>query len=462
MKILSEFLQNVQNLSQPVSWTDSLARIESENRYLASLVEKDEVSIYGVNTLTGHRDGERLTPGDISRYQEDLLESHAINVGSNTYGKHAARCISYAKLYTLAAGMSGVSPSLYQNIGLLAVDPEFVPRIPRHCSYSSGDVIPAAHWTREVLSQLSRRHGYIARPGDVMALINGNFIQLGFAAALGKSLKTAWLWFLELSAICCTVSDANRSNLFLTPSDRNLSTAAIEYVRSRAVTIDKSIQDPISLRGIPQVIDLLALAMNDFLQELDSLLLTPSGNPLYLTGHDRPLSQASFLAPALTLKASALIDAILFAMWSMTGRNTHILSGAIQGIPRDAANPSSSLGLIQYPKLMMSILERSRITKGRRVYASGASTSYGTEDLWNNGLTILEQLEDILQDFLLAQACELHILNYLDRHFCLNLAEQYEIIEQLRDAPPLEEIPSTIERFIENGGLKDSTQLFPV
>ena len=463
MKALADLLKNVETLSLPDSWEANLARIAAERRYLDEIVAKGEVGIYGVNTLTGHRDGERLGVEAITRYQQDLLESHAIDVGADFYDAHAARCIGYAKLYAFSAGMSGVSTALFQLIGPLAANPDFQPRDPRNCSYSSGDVIPAAHWARAALAQLARDHGYIAQPGEAMALINGNFIQTGYAASLCKNLKTAWLFFLELCAVSNTASRANSANLhhIVTPQ-RPLASAAIDYVRSRSRAIDKDIQDPVSVRAVPQVIDLLALAIEEFLQELDTLLQAPSGNPLYSPCEPRPLSQASFLAATLTARASTLIDALLFAMWAMVGRTTHVLSGAVEGIPRDAANPSSSLGLIQYPKLMMSILERARMDNGRRPYSAGASTSYGTEDLWNHGLSVLGQLENLLQDFLLANACERFVFSYLDKHLELGLAEDHELVRRVPDGTSLKASIPMINAHIENSGLGARVGLFPV
>ena len=463
MKILKEFIESVNNLHCPKIWSDCTERIEKENEHLQQLAWDTAISIYGANTLPGHRDDERLSTDDIAKYQDDLLLSHAIQIDDSHYSDYTARCITYARLYSWAAGMSGVSPRLFGFVSKLAVDASFLPEIPKNLSYSSGDVIPASHWAKAILSELHDIRGGTVQPGEMMALINGSFVQLGYAASLVEKLRTGWLLFLELSSLSHIFSQANESNLYAFPTkSRSWTKLSIEHIRGKPASVQKNTQDSVSLRAMPQVIDAMCISMGAYLEEINHMLLRPSGNPLYDTTTDAPLSQASFLAPTLTINAGSLIEALLFSMWSIVSRTNYLLSGDVDGIPQDAASSKSHLGLIQYPKLMMSVLEKARLNCGRRIYASGSSTSYGIEDLWNNGLATLGQLDDLLDDFLLIGACELFIFNYIERNIMPKTPKEHGILKAVDAASGPKDVLSTAVDFIKNDGIKASRQLFPV
>lgn len=418
LALLRECLECVSTQSKPERWAVCRDRIEEENRHLKLLL-KNGVSVYGANTLTGHKDHISVSDSECLSLQEEILKTHAIG-GPPYYSEHAARCIGYAKLYSWSAGMSGVSWTLFEGLSDLLTSKDFSPEIPRYSSYSCGDVIPAAHWAKEIRGYLQEfgQQGFM--PGEIMAVINGSFIQVGYAASLVKRLETCWAFFVEMSALCHASTSANGSNM-VNPTSRGQAWAdeAIQYIRSfpRGGVADVAAQSPVSLRALPQIIETLSVALEDFFCEVDQNLGEPSGNPLFHKNIPFPLSQASFLAPILSIKAGALIESLLFTMWSIVGRTTYLLGGSVAGIPRDGATAESPLGLIQHPKLMVAIVEKSRMAHGRAIFASGSQTSYGVEDLWTNGLSTLSRLSDLIDDFLRLCSIELSIYRYLAGKF---------------------------------------------
>lgn len=461
METLKELLKNISTLSQPPSWGTCLNKIIAENNHLNNLLHNSSVSVYGANTLTGHRDEESVLESDLSTYQQDLLNSHTI--GSEPfYSAQTARFISYAKMYSWSAGMSGVSPQLFNAVAQASTEKEFAPRIPLNCSYSSGDVIPAAHWAYDLLSQLNKTNGYQAQQGEVMGLINGCFIQVGYGASLVKKIKTSWVFFVELTSLFNLVSQANTTNLYYsTTQDKTWAHTAIDYIKSNAPKQTyKDTQDPVSVRAIAQVLETFCDSIESYLTEIDHLLCQPSGNPLFDVTVDHPLSQASFLAPNLTIKSGALIESILYVMWSMVSRTNHLLSGNVAGIARDASNEKSTLGLIQAPKLMMSILEKSRTDNGRRSFSSGSQTSYGVEDLWSNGLTALGQVDSVLDDLIELCSQELHVINYISKNQGVALEQHQKIVNLIAPCTTAAHIKTVITTAINDDVLKAPSDLF--
>ena len=389
---LAECLACVVNGEAPPAWNARHVALQRERNHIEALLSDPAVRVYGTNTLCGHRDAERVS--DVEVAAEDVIASHAIG-GPPWHGTHAARCIGYAKLYAWAAGGSGVSPALFGGVRELVSDPMFRPQVPRGATYSCGDVIPAAHWARSVLEELARRRAYRAGVGEIMALINGAFVHVGYAVHAAARLERAWALTTATAAAFHALTGANASNLHTGEKDRRTRAArAVSYVRGRAwrplTTAHR--QDPVSLRAIPQLMDAWCAAIDDFLLETGGALERPSANPFIDLRHPFPLSQASFLAPSLEIRTGALIEAVLLMMWALQGWTKHLLSGRVQGVPRDAATAGAPLGLIQHAKRVMALGAEARARLGRRTFVDGADASYGIEDLWTHGVGEIDRL----------------------------------------------------------------------
>ena len=464
MKTLQDLLRSVSSLSQPKLWKSCAALIEEENCHLRRLITKEGVSIYGVNTLVGHRDGEYVDASSSALLQEEVLRTHTIGKPPY-YSDYAARCITYAKLYAWSAGHSGVSPALFNAVVEIATSRVFLPNIPTGHSYSSGDVVPAAHWARDILSVAKEKYQYDAEPGEVMALINGSFVQLGYAASLVEKIRKCWSLFIVSSAIVNVGAKANTSNLyFFSTAERSWALKSVQYIDSISNTSrnSKHTQDPVSIRAIPQVVEALCSTIEEFMREINYLLFKPSGNPLFNVDIDFPISQSSFLCPVLTVKTEGVVESILFSMWSMVGRVNHWLSGNVEDIPKDGSSSDLILGLIQHPKIMMAELESARMNYGRRVFASGSLTSYGTEDLWTNGLVTLAQLDQLLDSFLQSCAREIYIAAYLRKHHDIAALRGFELLDYCSECTSVEETMESIDRYISDGNLNDVYNIFPI
>lgn len=390
----------------PKKWETALPTIKVESAHFQAILAAGKVPIYGATTLVGHRDHEQLTPAQIQAFQTDFLASHAIGAAP-WYSSRVARCIGYAKLYALAAGGSGISAGLYQAVMSSVLDPAFMPQVPQGCSYSCGDVIPGAHWAQALLNH---QPGYRPGAGEVMALLNGSFVHVGYTLALVEPLEQLGTLLIETTRLNNQLVRANQVN-FAAPCKPH----SQSIVRSIAAGVDTdyadySRQDPVSVRATPQIIETLVEAGRSLYQQLDYQLRCPSNNPLFSLEVDYPLSQASFLAPSLSIKTEAMIEAILFALWASVSRTQYLLSGQIATIPADGANAQNALPFIQFPKLMMSLLERCRQTAGRRIFAAGAQTSNGTEDLWTYGVNTTAQLQTLCTEGCQLLAIELFVL----------------------------------------------------
>ena len=457
---LSECLDHVAGRGAPPVWSASMERLAAEHEHLQALVRDPAVQVYGANTLVGHRDDEAVA--EPAAMAAEILRTHAI-AAPPWLDDHAVRCIGYAKLYSWAAGLSGASPGLFDGVSELVRSEDFRPDVPRGASYSCGDVIPAAHWARAALHELSASGAHAVRPGEIMALINGNFVHVGLAVAMVARLERTSVLAVEAAALFHSIAGANASNLyFVSTAERAWTTNAVRYIAERAgrPLAAADVQDPVSMRAIPQVLETWDVAVDDFLAETNHLLFKPSCNPFVDPRHAFPISQASFLAPTLSVKTGALVEAALFLMWAVLGWTRHLLSGRVPDVPRDGSTAASPLGLIQYPKLMTAICEQTRMNLGRRTFAAGSDTSYGIEDIWSNGVFTLAQLERALDDLDNLFCLGLWIVRRLVDDFGLGDRARSDLLDACADCASARELDRRVSAHLDAGRPRPARDLF--
>lgn len=389
-RTLDAILQFVEEPRPFILSADAQELLNQEHNHLLWLVSSGH-RVYGVNTSVGHKDHMSV---ETSTLWAQVVESHHIGAG-DPYSAYQARCIGFAKIAQWAAGKSGVSPSLFKHVSMVMGDPSFAPSIPSGQSYSSGDVIPATHWAVSVLNGTPKTGGFVG-DAETMPLINGSFVHVGLAASsISATRQAVALWH-------------STTQKFLTYGCRNNTQVHYENLQSMdseewALALEPDCppwvgpQDSVSIRASVDVGRSLNAAMEHVCEQIDLALTRPSGNPLFDQRIPAPISQASFLAPSLVISQSALIEAVLLAMWTSVSRTQYLLSGALSGVPEDGS--SIGLGLIQKPKQMLAILEHARLKAGRRVFASGASASQGIEDLWTQGVFVSELLIELIKMF---------------------------------------------------------------
>ena len=458
--ILAGCLLHVSKRTAPLLWDASAERIAAEHRHLRALVRDPEVGVYGANTLVGHRD--REAAADPAATTAEILRTHCLG-SAPWHDRHTARCIGYAKLYSWAAGLSGVSPALFDGVRRLVTSEGFHPKVPRGASYSCGDVIPASHWAQDVLDALSQDGSGTVEPGEAMALINGSFVQVGQAVAMVARLERASALAVEAALLFHSATLANSSNLyFVATAERAWASRAVRHIEDRAgrPLAAAEAQDPVSLRAIPQVLETWGDAVGGFLDEVSYLLFKPSCNPFIDERHPFPISQASFLAPTLSVRTSALVEAALLLMWAALGWTNHLLSGLVPDIPRDGATPDSPLGLIQCPKLMAAVCEKARIDNGRRTFAAGSQTSYGVEDLWTNGVFTLMQLEGALDALERLLCLGVWAVSRVVGDFDLQRVPDSELLEACAECSTAGEASERIAALLKEGRPQDAHRLF--
>lgn len=296
-------------------------------------------SIYGLNTGFGLLAKKRISDGDLTRLQRNLIRSHAAGVGE-PLDRSVVRLIMLLKLASLARGYSGVRPKVIRSL-VAMVNADVLPVIPSQGSVgASGDLAPLAHMSLPLIGEgrvwlpgvdepvdgsvgLAKAGIKPLQPGpkEGLALLNGT--QVSTALALAGLFRTQRVFDAAMVAGAMSVDAAMGSD---TPFDpriheiRNHGTqikCAAKY-RSllagseiRASHIDcNRVQDPYSLRCQPQVmgacLDSVNHAATVLLRESNAV----SDNPLVFNDDQSILSGGNFHAEPVGLVADQLAVAL--------------------------------------------------------------------------------------------------------------------------------------------------------
>ncbi|KAI6651990.1 Histidine ammonia-lyase-like protein [Oopsacas minuta] len=211
----SEFIKidgNTLSISELVSLSDFekkialfpevRTRIDLARNYLEYRIEQGD-TIYGVNTGFGRLASTRIPHEKIKQLQENLILSHSAGVGPDLSMKHT-RMMFALRINVLAKGYSGISFSLLQHLVEIFND-GIIPRIPEQgTAGASGDLAPLAH-----LSHALMGNGELWSPvtgwGEARDVLSANKltpITLMFKEGLCLINGTQFISSLGAEAVC--------------------------------------------------------------------------------------------------------------------------------------------------------------------------------------------------------------------------------------------------------------------
>ncbi|HFI0787496.1 TPA: aromatic amino acid lyase [Streptococcus suis] len=410
MSIIKTIEDVIDSPKNPNNFLNYLPRIESEFTTLRNLLEGNNPPfIYGVNSLVGHLDKQQLTPAEINSFQNELLENHAIDLGFGYYNKWQVQCIFYAKLKNITSGGTAISPNLFNELVNIYTNDNYDLKIPIKSSYSCGDVIPAANFTRELTQYFENNLTFVYK--DVISLINGNYISTGLSLSLLPRLLNVLDHLIENTILIFEQFDIDYKILEIDSEANPLLNGIYTTIKNNTTVKEMNSQPSVSLRSAFKNIDLLYNTILDLNNIIVELLKKPSDNPLISTDGDI-LSNSSFYSPQLALKLSAIIDSILFNSWNIERRVHFILSGEIKGTTQNFSTSDNRLGLIQIPKMITNMLQNIRLDFGTRPFNSGLETSYGIEDSWTCAEKLVQQIIALCEQFDTMLKIEKLIINY--------------------------------------------------
>jgi histidine ammonia-lyase len=286
-------------------------RIQEAREVVERLVASGAVA-YGVTTGFGDLASVTIRPEDTGRLQENLLMSHAAGVGP-TFPEEVVRAMLLLRANTLALGHSGCRPLVVDRL-LEFLAAGIHPVVPEQGSLgASGDLAPLAHLALPLIGRGQVDVGGRRMPaGDALreagleplrleakeglALLNGTQM-MGAVGALAladsdRLARTASVAAaISVEALLGTEVAFSAAYQLARPHPGQIAVAAELRHLLRASTLQLShhghahkVQDPYSLRCVPQVHGAVRDTLDHLRRVLDIELNSATDNPLIFPG----------------------------------------------------------------------------------------------------------------------------------------------------------------------------------
>ncbi|MBI3542816.1 MAG: histidine ammonia-lyase [Deltaproteobacteria bacterium] len=264
-------------------------------------------AIYGVNTGFGLMSRVRIDDSQLDRLQVNLLRSHATGIG-RPLSESETRAAILLRANTLAAGHSGVSVALIEAL-LALLNASVHPWIPEQGSVGAcGDLAPLAHLALTLIGEGRAYHDgklmpsaralehaglkpYKVLPKEGLSLINGTQIMTAIgtlvflrAEALAQMADVAGAMTIE--ALAGSVAPFDEDIHRIRPHRGQGEVAAhmrkllARYEIMKSHEFCDKVQDPYSLRCIPQVHGIARDVLRHVREVLEVEVNSVTDNPL--------------------------------------------------------------------------------------------------------------------------------------------------------------------------------------
>jgi histidine ammonia-lyase len=264
--------------------------------------------VYGVTTGFGDLATTSIPPSDASRLQENLLASHAAGVGQ-PFPREVVRAMLLLRANTLALGHSGARPAVVDRL-LRFLELGIHPVVPEQGSVgASGDLAPLAHLALPIVGRGEVEFQGVVLPSLValreaglepmelgpkegLALLNGTQLMSSLGALLladaDRLARTASVAAaMTLEAMLGTEVAFAAPYQLARPHPGQIAVAAEVRRLLRGSGFQTShhdsahkVQDPYSLRCVPQVHGAVRDALDHLRRVLDVELNSATDNPL--------------------------------------------------------------------------------------------------------------------------------------------------------------------------------------
>jgi histidine ammonia-lyase len=350
---------------------ESVARIQKSKAYLDRKIAETKGPLYGITTGFGALCDIGISRSDLSRLQENLVVSHACNLGAEV-PHDVVRLMLLLKAHALAKGNSAVQLKTVQMI----IDLFNYRVIPVVCEQgslgASGDLAPLAMLFLPLLgkgqvyfdgvkceaSSVLEKLGWEplrleAKEG--LALLNGTqFMSAHATCTLLKSFRLVKqadiIGALSLDAFDGLIEPFLENLQLIRPHPGQAQTASnFRYILNGSELMarpKKHIQDPYSFRCIPQVHGAIKDAVKYVAGVIEVEINSVTDNPTVFPDEDKIVSGGNFHGEPLALALDFLAIA-LAELGSISERRTYRLISGERNLPEFlVANPGLNSGFM--------------------------------------------------------------------------------------------------------------------
>jgi len=340
----------------PVVLADAARERLAAARAAVEREARGPVTVYGLNSALGANTGQPVAPADLAAYQARAVRARAVAVGAR-YGRATVRAMLVARIAGMAAGGSGVSPTVVEALVAL-LERGVHPCVPRHGSIGAADLPQLAHLAlpllgegdAEVDGEVMTGAAALARAGlvpialgpkDGLALVSANAATIGRAALVLHDARTLLAHWLETVALSFEGFRANVSVLDPrvvaarpAPGQADVADRLSRLLAGGTLSVAtaRRVQDPLSFRVVAPVHGAGAWMLGEAIRIVEMELNAAADSPL-VAGDGALLSNGNFQMPALAVALDALAIALAQMASLAAGRIQRFMSPALTDLP---------------------------------------------------------------------------------------------------------------------------------
>lgn len=438
-------------------------KMKKSREVVLNIVKKGK-PVYGINTGFGALASKQIAVEDLEQLQYNLIRSHCTGVG-RPFSREITRAIMLSRANCLIQGFSGVTP---ETIALLFdfINHDINPVIPEKGSVgASGDLAPLSHIALALIGEGEVEfEGKIVSsdiaikkigktpaklgPKDGLALINGTSVMLALGTLAivetKKLMKLAdVIAAVTLDAVRGTVSafDERISILKPQPGQLDVSRNMLKIIKGSEISVshkdDGKVQDPYSLRCIPQVHgacrQTLRHAEEVFKIELNSV----TDNPLVFVDTGDVISGGNFHGEALALAMDYLAMGLSEICNIAERRVEKMMNPSFSDLPAFLTKNSGLNSGLMIAHVTMAALASENKYLCHPASVDSIPTSTDKEDHVSMGVTAGRKLHEVLSNVHNCMAIEL-----------LCNTQGLEFLRPMKTSPALENVVALVRKHV--------------
>jgi len=435
---------------------EDAAKIHASHQHVVDIVSNKK-TVYGVNTGFGILAHTRISDEDTGTLQYKILESHSVGVG-DPIAPELARLMLITKVHALAQGYSGVRISTIERI-IWHIENNVIPIVPEKGSVgASGDLAPLAHLFLPLIGLGSCYYEGVVMdtaswmkkagikpielgPKEGLALINGTQFILAFAVKAVQRMHNCLeaadiIGAMSLEALTGTKAPFDERLHTLRPYPGNrLVAQRLRYLLKDSAIMQSHVdcgrvQDPYSLRCMPQVHGASRNAWLHLKELTETELNAVTDNPIILSAEDT-ISGGNFHGQPLALPLDYACIAAS-ELGNISDRRCYLLLEGKWGLPMLLMKDVGLNSGFMIPQYTTAALVSENKTLCYPSSADSIPTSLGQEDHVSMGSIsgrklnrVLDNLEYILAIELLTACQAIEFRRPLKSSALLEFAHDY-------------------------------------
>jgi len=412
---------------------DARKKMQASREYVDAIVEAGN-PVYGINTGFGALSSKHIDKKDLSKLQYNLIRSHCTGVGA-PFPRLTTRAIMLLRANCLASGFSGVS---LECVELLFdfINYDINPIVPEKGSVgASGDLAPLSHIALALIGEGNVIHQGVEKSAldaikeigkspaklkakDGLALINGTAVMAALgsialyeADRLVKIADIATALTLEAVRGTKRAYDVDISALKPQPGQikvsENLTKLLSEESEISTSHVDcGKVQDPYSLRCVPQVHGAIRQALDHAHDVLKIEINSVTDNPLIFVEKDKVISGGNFHGEAVALCMDYLTMGLSEIASISERRVEKMMNPTFSELPAFLTKESGLNSGLMIAHVTMAALASENKYLSHPASVDSILTSTDKEDHVSMGVTSGRKLHEVLRNVKICLAIE--------------------------------------------------------